>query len=598
MTEAEAIELFMDIWTAQVGYMEKASNADLDDPTANAGRANYTKFARDLDAVGYYNGRKQGTSWCCVGPDWSRYIAYGMELAQKIMNQPAKGCGAGVKWVYRYFDQMRHFYRGIIPQRGDQAIMVTYNAQGYVSSWQHTGVVDRVSGGRVYLIEGNTSPGTAVIPNGGMVCRKSYPLGDKRIYGYGRPRWDLIVAEMEKMEATSMKKCVATIKLKDIEKMSIVMGNGRTLAAVKRATGCDYIINGGLYCSSGPVCYLKVDGVVKSTNAWPSKGYGWSGGADITPIVMPNQLASVKNAISCVWLLGQGMTAKDKPEYPADMGGKRGRTGMALTADSLILYCTKDGSSYDATPEALQQEFAKMGATSAILLDGGGSSQCDFGGGQSVVSSRKVNNYICIWKKKKEETPMGKYTVTTKEDPLTIRKTPGGTVVGSYAKGTVVEVLEIVNGWARTAKGWCSMTFLTAVKETPTEPAQPETPTTPAVDQPEKPIAWYEVKYSGGKLNIRKGAGAGTTLVGTYTNGTVVAAYEVKNGWARTDKGWCSMQGLVKTVDPNAPDAWAKAAWDKAVAKGVLDGTRPRDAITRQELAQVLQRVGLLGEGV
>lgn len=199
MTEAEVIDLFMDIWTAEIGYMEKASNAELDNPTANAGRANYTKYARDMDAVGYYNGRKQGTSWCCIGPDWSRYMAYGMELAQKIMNQPTKGCGAGVKWVYRYFDQMRHFYRGIIPQRGDQAILVTYNAQGHVSSWQHTGVVDRVSGGRVYLIEGNTSPGTAVIPNGGMVCRKSYPLGDKRIYGYGRPRWDVVAKEMDKM---------------------------------------------------------------------------------------------------------------------------------------------------------------------------------------------------------------------------------------------------------------------------------------------------------------------------------------------------------------------------------------------------------------
>lgn len=529
MTEAEAIELFMDIWTAEIGYMEKASNADLDDPTANAGRANYTKYARDLDAVGYYNGRKQGASWCCVGPDWARYMAYGMELAQKIMNQPAKGCGAGVKGVYRYFDQMRRFYRGIIPQRGDQAIMVAYNAQGYVSSWQHTGVVDRVSGGRVYLIEGNTSPGTAVIPNGGMVCEKSYPLGDKRIYGYGRPRWDLVVKEMEKM---GMEKCVDTIKLKDIEKVSIVFGSGRNLAAVKKEVGCDYIINGGLYSSSGPVCYLKVDGVVKSTNGWPSKGYGWTGGADITPIVMPNQLATVKNAISCVWLLGQGMTANDKPEYPAEMGGRRGRTCMALTADSLILYCTKDGSSYAATPEALQQEFTKMGAASALLLDGGGSSQCDFGGGQSVVSSRKVNNYICVWKKKKEETPMEKYTVTTKKDPLMIRKTPGGTAVGSYTKGTVVEVLEIKDGWARTAKGWCSMTYLTEVKETSPEPAKPETP--PKVqDNPE-----------------------------------------------------------------NQPDAWAKKAWDKAVDKGVLDGTRPRDAITRQELAQVLERIGLLGEGV
>ena len=199
MTEKEAIELFMDIWRGELGYMEKASNDRLDDPTANAGRANYTKYARDLDAVGYYNGRKQGTSWCCVGPDWARYKAFGMALAQRIMGQPPKGCGAGVLWVYKYFKAMRRFYREITPQQGDQAIFVTDNAQVYVSSWQHTGIVDRVVGGRVYLVEGNTSPGNKVVANGGMVCEKSYPLGDKRIYGYGRPWWDQVVKEMNAM---------------------------------------------------------------------------------------------------------------------------------------------------------------------------------------------------------------------------------------------------------------------------------------------------------------------------------------------------------------------------------------------------------------
>ena len=33
---------------AEVGYWEKASNASLDDKTANAGAANWTKYARDL----------------------------------------------------------------------------------------------------------------------------------------------------------------------------------------------------------------------------------------------------------------------------------------------------------------------------------------------------------------------------------------------------------------------------------------------------------------------------------------------------------------------------------------------------------------------
>lgn len=45
------------------------------------------------------------------------------------------------------------------------------------------------------------------------------------------------------------------------------------------------------------------------------------------------------------------------------------------------------------------------------------------------------------------------------------------------------------------------------------------------------------------------------------------------------------------------PAAWAKGAWEKATALGVLDGTRPRDNITRQEVAVVLGRLGLLEEG-
>ncbi len=46
--------------------------------------------------------------------------------------------------------------------------------------------------------------------------------------------------------------------------------------------------------------------------------------------------------------------------------------------------------------------------------------------------------------------------------------------------------------------------------------------------------------------------------------------------------------------DKNKPADWAKAAWDKAKALGVLDGTRPRDPITRQEAAVILDRLGLL----
>ena len=36
---------------AEVGYLEKASNEQLNDKTANAGKKNFTKYARDMKAV-------------------------------------------------------------------------------------------------------------------------------------------------------------------------------------------------------------------------------------------------------------------------------------------------------------------------------------------------------------------------------------------------------------------------------------------------------------------------------------------------------------------------------------------------------------------
>lgn len=42
------------------------------------------------------------------------------------------------------------------------------------------------------------------------------------------------------------------------------------------------------------------------------------------------------------------------------------------------------------------------------------------------------------------------------------------------------------------------------------------------------------------------------------------------------------------------PGTWAKASWDKAVSKGILDGTNPQGAVTREMLAVVLDRLGLI----
>lgn len=44
----------LEIAAAEIGYIEKQSNSQLDNKTANAGSADYTKYARDLHKAGYY----------------------------------------------------------------------------------------------------------------------------------------------------------------------------------------------------------------------------------------------------------------------------------------------------------------------------------------------------------------------------------------------------------------------------------------------------------------------------------------------------------------------------------------------------------------
>ena len=43
-----------------------------------------------------------------------------------------------------------------------------------------------------------------------------------------------------------------------------------------------------------------------------------------------------------------------------------------------------------------------------------------------------------------------------------------------------------------------------------------------------------------------------------------------------------------------APSDWAKAAWDKACGKGIFDGTGPQEVVTREMLAVVLDKLGLI----
>ncbi len=173
-----AVERLLCTAAAEVGYHEKASVSGLDSKTGNPGGKNYTKYARDLDALGdVYNGKKQGHDWCDVFVDWCFLTTFGEELGMRLLCQPYKGCGAGCRYSMGYYQEKGRFHR-TGPRPGDQVFF------GSAASASHTGLVESVREDRVYTIEGNTKGGV-------QVARKSYSLSDRTILGYGRPDWAL-----------------------------------------------------------------------------------------------------------------------------------------------------------------------------------------------------------------------------------------------------------------------------------------------------------------------------------------------------------------------------------------------------------------------
>lgn len=193
---------------AEVGYLEKKSNADLDSKTGNAGSNNYTKYARDLHAAGYYQADKNGYEWCEVFNDWCHWIASGKDakLAQNVIFQTGL-YGAGCVWSARCYRNAGRFYSS--PKVGDQIYFGTNGNE------THTGIVYKVDSSKVYTIEGNTSGASGVIANGGGVCKKSYPLNEAKIVGYGRPAYD---TEETKTTTTTITKGDYTMEMRNLKK--------------------------------------------------------------------------------------------------------------------------------------------------------------------------------------------------------------------------------------------------------------------------------------------------------------------------------------------------------------------------------------------
>ena len=166
-----AADTLIRIALAEVGHREKASNASLDDPQANAGSGNWNKYARDLAAAGYYNGNKNGYAWCECFVDWCFWNAFGSE-GQRIQCQTGD-LGAACIYSMQYYKQQGRC--DMNPRPGDQ---IFFYGGGTIG---HTGIVTSVSDSTVTVVEGNSSD---------RVQKLTYRRGDSRIAGYGHPWYE------------------------------------------------------------------------------------------------------------------------------------------------------------------------------------------------------------------------------------------------------------------------------------------------------------------------------------------------------------------------------------------------------------------------
>lgn len=452
-----------------------------------------------------------------------------------------------------------------------------------------------------------------------------------------------------------MSKQTAIIPLSKVSKIQLYINSGKkSLAAIMAETGADYGMNGGLFSGSKSLCNVKADGKVVNDPGWTEYGYAWDDGIDISMDIIPN---SKKNYIGCVQL-----KAGKAPAYQPDMGGKRGRTAMGLAGSNLVLYCTGDGTADASTPEDLHTELLqKFQCDSALMLDGGGSSQCDFKG-KKITASRVVANLILVYLKKEGDKPVSEKKVVldaghgnqsnnqspdgTYSEPefaldmaermrailfrhgveVTLTRTGTDNPTGKADTNDLQYRCDVSNaikdldlfvslhsnaagsGWS-SARGWeiyASSPGDTAGRNIAAKAIAKR------VQEAGVTVHGEAVKHE--RFYVLKNTTAPAVLIehGFHTNKEDVALLKSTDYRAKLAEAEC--KGILDylgiayqdpqepsdgqessgSVNTPSPSAWAQEAWEKAVQKGILDGSAPQGNCTREMLATVLDRLGLL----
>ena len=161
------IDVVLSIAESYLGYHEGANNKTIFGDTMHALQP------RNMDA---------NAPWCDAFVDFCIYkmcqkFGYGAEMAKKVL------CGDFDDYTYASVNLYKK--AGRWTQNAARGHQIFFGGSG------HTGLVEKVSGGIVYTIEGN---------KGDEVRKCSYSIHSPSIIGYGRPKYELITGTAEPVE--------------------------------------------------------------------------------------------------------------------------------------------------------------------------------------------------------------------------------------------------------------------------------------------------------------------------------------------------------------------------------------------------------------
>ena len=290
----------------------------------------------------------------------------------------------------------------------------------------------------------------------------------------------------------------------------------------------------------------------------------------------------------------------------------------------------------------------------ALGLDAGSSSNCDFGDGQRISNGKRVKGYLCIWTKQdgqeppeQEDKPMGKHTVCLDpgHGPGNVNGSPDGTYKEwefTWNTAQRVKVLLKAQGvgvvLTKTADNYPSLTERATISNKAKPDCFVSIHTNAYGEGGWSSASGLEIYTSAGPMTAKRNALASELVNAFHAAGVALRSEPIKHDLytvlVKTDapaalieygfhtnktdteylkdskyrdklaeataKGICEFLGVAWQAEPGAddvedtPDVWAAEAWEKARDNGVLDGTRPLDNMTRQELAVVLDRLNLI----